>query len=113
MMVERFASASDDIMVFIAIARDWLTFVATAYGVQTWHLTSRDRNFAARHDSVVSCYHQVAMVIFTIITMVIRKSMQKCFASFVLPPPEHGPQACSQNSSPTISKDVEPSTVAI
>ena len=33
MMVERFASASDDIMVFIAIARDWLTFVATAYMV--------------------------------------------------------------------------------
>ena len=112
MMVERFASAANDIMVFIAIERDWLTFVAT-HMVSRRHLTDRDRNIAARHDSVVSCYRLITMVIFTIITKVNRKSMQKCLPPFVLPPSEHGPQACSQNSSPTISKDVEPSKVAI
>ena len=50
-MVQRVASAANDTMVFIAIESDWLTFVATAYGVQTRHLTtrSRDRNFAARY----------------------------------------------------------------
>ena len=66
MMMERFASATDDILMSIAIERELLTLVAIAGDSQT----GRSRNLAARHDRMVPC--QLTMVIFTITTKVIR-----------------------------------------
>ena len=72
MMIERFASAADGFLVAIAIERDRLTFVATTGDGQAGPFTHRDWNPATRHDIMIPSSRQVAMVIFTIITKVIR-----------------------------------------